>query len=215
MNNIDQVTISKVNVSNNTSFSATLNVDKSVDPMIFLTNFCRWTETSDFAYHWFSDYVSCCNIQWCKTYDEFYHHFLGNWIMDDMPIGYDSKQAIIMFYSTMIAKAPLTVDISTEYVPVKGHIINGKLYINESYLTENNADYIHGAVYNHILSLYPDEDRMDVYNKTKDLQKSIYKVIAESADNVEVHIEEIDFIFTKNVDVDLKALKSYYECMYK
>ena len=67
----------------------------------------------------------------------------------------------------------------------------------------------------HFPALYPDEDRMDVYNKTKDLQKSIYKVIAESADNVEVHIEEIDFIFTKNVDVDLEALKSYYECMYK
>lgn len=215
MDNIDQVTISIVNVSNNTSFSATLNVDKSVDPMIFLTNFCRWTETSDFAYHWFSDYVRHSNIKSCKTYDEFYNHFLGNWIVDNMPIGYDSKQVIVMFYSTMIAKAPITVDISTEYVPLKGHVVNGTLYINSSYLTKNNADYIHSAVYEHILSLYPNEDKMDVYNKTKDLRKSIYKIIADSDDNVEIYIEEIDFIFTKNVDVDFETLKSYYNCIYK
>ena len=135
--------------------------------------------------------------------------------MGNMLIGYDSKQTIIMFYNTMIAKAPLTVDFSNEYVPVKGHIINGELDISGSYLNDHDISSLHWKSYTAILAMYPDEDKMDVYQKTKDLQSRVKKIINDAVDNVEVYIEEIDFTFTKNVDVDLETLKEMCKCIYK
>ena len=216
MNDIGHVTISMVDVAINASISATINIDKSVDPMIFLTNFQRWTESNDFKYHWFRDYVLFSGISNHKTYKEFYDHFIGNWVMDNMPIGYDSKQTIIMFNSTMIAKAPLEVTIDNVYIPVKGHIINGKLHINDSYLTdENDLTDLNSALYLHILDIHPGEDKMDVYIKTKELNKRCTAIIKDAKDGVETYIEEIDFIFTKNIDVDIETLKSMIGVLYK
>lgn len=199
------VTYSLVDIHNNTSKSATIMYDNEVDPMVFLLNFQYWSEENDFKYMWFSDLIlRFCNLS--KV--EFYQKLSSGLVLGDgLPIGYDGCTTISLFTNTMIPKARIMVDLTShDHRPIFGNVVNGIVQFNTSYLTERiEVD----GLYEHILSIESGKNRFDVYTEYNEKMKKYYKTISDSEDGIEFTIDDIGFVYTKNVEFTLSQFKEH------
>ncbi len=201
--NIDQVTYAIMNLTDNTCKHVRIKFNKTVEPIIFLINFQKWTEENEFKYHFFSDILACFTRHELVNHDVFYEKLGSGLIVDDTPLGYDGKSNCAYFINTMIGQSSIKADLTADKIEdLHGFIINGELKIPTSYLSdEDHSSKLNSFVYmKYARKTLKDNPDFDLFSdKSRELSRRIKQFIENAPDTDEQRIEEIGITFIKKV----------------
>lgn len=154
-------------LGNNTCKYLGIKYDTTVDPLIFLLNFHKAChDNKDFTYLTFYDLL---DELYCSDKEKFYKRIAHNPDCISTPLGYDGRQTICSFHSTMgSVKNPIDLT-STTFTPFLTSIYKGD-YNFSSYLYDEEKD-IKEELYSQFNSIYLDNNYPDSTRQKGDITK--------------------------------------------